>query len=417
MDTSAAMTHSHTHQEQSVSTTSPKIAVIGEVYSPNLGDGVIADAIHLLIERAGARPVHVDLSGKTEWNDKYKAQSAQIPPTAHRVARAIIPTSIRGKLREREWLKNNHQDLASRIQQSSQGCQAAILGGGQLLHDNTLRFPMKIRSATKGLKDAGISRIAVLGCGVGYKWSPRASQILNEAFEHLDLTWLGVRDPTSLEVIKEVLPTHAHKGHWSTDVAIWSDEAYKIEPIPLDADRTHVGIGIINPGSALGQVLSDDDPRVHDLASRWKQVVDGLQARGHRVTLFNNGDPHDHAFTERVAEVCDGAQLNPRPTRPDELVGQISQFGSVIAHRLHAQIISYALRVPALPLVWDKKVQGFAEITDRKDLFLPRDRQSPQEILAGHERLLSTEFNDATRISHREQTASHVHQAVDMLTT
>jgi len=392
-----------------------RIAIIGEVFSPNLGDGVIADCMSLLIDRAGATPVHVDLSGKSSWTDSFHPHSVRLAPTLHRAISAAIPQRVRGAFREREWLKNNHQKLANRVAEYSKDCDAAILGGGQLLHDNTLRFPMKIRSATKGLKDAGITRIAVLGCGVGYTWSPRATQILNEAFELLDLTWLGVRDPASLEVIKRVMPNHAAKGHWSTDVAIWSDEAYKINPIHLDADRTHVGIGIIKPGSVLGRVLGDDDPFVHELASRWKDVASGLQARGHRVTFFNNGDPHDHAFAQRVAEVCDGVQLNPRPTRPGELVEQISQFGSVIAHRLHAQIISYALRVPALPLVWDKKVQGFAEITDRENLYLPRDRQSPKDILDGHERLLSNEFNDAKRIEHRERTASHVRQAVAML--
>lgn len=394
---------------------STRIAIIGEVFSPNLGDGVIADCMSLLIGRTGATPVHIDLSGKCSWTDSFHPKSVRMAPALHRVMSAVIPIRVRGMLREREWLKKNHHQLANRVAEFSKDCDAALLGGGQLLQDNTLRFPMKIRSATKGLKDAGITRIAVLGCGVGYTWSPRGTYILNEAFESLNLTWLGVRDPKSLEVIKQVLPNHADKGHWSTDVAIWSDEAYKIDPLPLDADRTHVGIGIINPGSALGRKLSDDDPHVHQLASQWKEVVAGLQARGHKVTLFNNGDLDDHAFTERVAEVCAGATLSPRPTRPDELVRQISQFGSVISHRLHAQIISYALRVPALPLVWDKKVQGFAEITDRESLYLPRDRQSPKDILGGHEKLLYTEFNDAKRIEHRELTASHVRQAVESI--
>ncbi|MBO6512889.1 MAG: polysaccharide pyruvyl transferase family protein [Phycisphaerales bacterium] len=395
---------------------SNRIAVIGEVFSPNLGDGVIADCMSVLINRAGAVPVHVDLSGKSSWTDTFHPQSVKLAPTLHRTMAAAIPKRIRGALREREWLKNNHQKLADRVAQYAQGCDAAILGGGQLLHDNTLRFPMKIRSATTGLRSSGINRIAVLGCGAGHIWSKRGTQILNEAFEPLNLTWLGLRDPTSLEVMKQVLPEHADKGHWSTDVAIWSDEAYNITPIDLNADRTHVGIGIINPGSALGQVLSDDDPRVQELTLRWEQVASGLRAQGHIVTFFSNGDPHDHAFAQRVAERCRDSNLNPRPARPGELVTQIAQFGSVIAHRLHAQIISYALRVPALPLVWDNKVQGFAEITDRKDLYLPRERQSSQDILQGHKRLLSSGFNDQTRTEHRDRTASHVREAVERLT-
>ena len=57
-------------------TTGGGIAVIGEVFSPNLGDGVIADCMALLVERSGARAVHVDLSGKEGWSDSFAIRSA-----------------------------------------------------------------------------------------------------------------------------------------------------------------------------------------------------------------------------------------------------------------------------------------------------------------------------------------------------
>ncbi len=394
----------------------PKVAVIGEIYSPNLGDGVIADSMTMLVARAGVDVIHVDLSGKSSWTDTFHPQSARISPALHRAMRLVIPQQLRGRLREREWLKNNHHNLANRVAEYSKGCDAAILGGGQLLHDNTLRFPMKIRSATAGLRESGISRIAILGCGVGYEWSTRAKQILNEALDPLEVLWVGVRDPASLQVINRVLPTYTDRSHWSTDVAIWCDEVYNQTPAELNADRTHVGIGIINPNDALGTFLADDDPKVLKLIDQWHKVVSGLVARGHRVTLFSNGDPNDHALAERIAQECKNAELNARPTRPAELVEQISQFGSIIAHRLHALIISYALRVPALPLVWDKKVQGFSKITDREDIYLARENQSASNILMNHERLLSKDFNDDTRIKLREQTASDIREAVQLLT-
>ncbi len=276
---------------------------------------------------------------------------------------------------------------------------------------------MKIRSATAGLRASGISRIAILGCGVGYQWSTRAKQILNEALDPLEVVWVGVRDPSSHEVINRVLPKYTDRSHWSPDVAIWCDEAYNKTPAEINADRTHVGIGIINPNDALGTFLAHDDPKVLKLIAQWGEVISGLIAQGHQVTLFSNGDPSDHALAERIANECQGVGLNERPTRPDELVAQISQFGSIIAHRLHALIISYALRVPALPLVWDKKVEGFAKITDREDLYLPRENQSAAEILKNHKRLVSAEFNDETRIKLRELTASHISQAVHQLTS
>ncbi|GEM_PF-4520379 len=396
---------------------SSKVAVIGEVFSPNLGDGVIADCMGLLVERAGAEPVHVDLSGKSEWSDSYTIRTAGMAPVVRRAARAMIPTSVRASMREREWLRGTHNDLAARVASASRECDAAIIGGGQLLIDNMLRFPMKIRSACAGLRDSGITKVAILGCGVGHQWSGRAKSILNEAFESMDLVWVGVRDPKSCDVIRGVLPNHSDRAHWSTDVAVWSDEAYKLAPADPDSDRTLVGIGIIDPRNALGKIVSDDDPRITKLIDGWVRVIRGLEARGHKVALFSNGDPEDHGFAERIAGSCASAELKARPERPDQLVGQIAGFGSVIAHRLHANIIAYALRVPSLPLVWDKKVEGFAKITDRADLCLQRENQSPDEILAAHSRVLERGFSIDNWTSNREHTTSHVREVIDLLTT
>ena len=58
--------------------------------------------------------------------------------------------------------------------------------------------------------------------------------------------------------------------------------------------------------------------------------------------------------------------LLPLAQTPEELVSQLSQFRYVIAHRLHACIISTSLQIPIIPIVWSDKIQVFANMIKNK---------------------------------------------------
>ena len=63
--------------------------------------------------------------------------------------------------------------------------------------------------------------------------------------------------------------------------------------------------------------------------------------------------------------------LLPMAKEPKVLIEQLSQFKIVIAHRLHALIISTSLQIPVIPVVWSDKVQVFANMIGNENAVWP----------------------------------------------
>ena len=51
--------------------------------------------------------------------------------------------------------------------------------------------------------------------------------------------------------------------------------------------------------------------------------------------------------------------MQKRPTIPEELIANISEFKSLISFRLHSHIIASACGIPSIAIIWDKKVEEF----------------------------------------------------------
>lgn len=62
--------------------------------------------------------------------------------------------------------------------------------------------------------------------------------------------------------------------------------------------------------------------------------------------------------------------------------------------RLHAAIISYALEVPSVSLVWNNKQILFGEIIKRKNSFITKDNFTSDYIL----KMLSLELDDPVKM-------------------
>jgi len=97
-----------------------------------------------------------------------------------------------------------------------------------------------------------------------------------------------------------------------------------------------------------------------------------LASDNQQVVLFTNGQTDDYCFAESIL-----ARMSPRKAilwerarDPRTLVTQMAQCRAVVAHRLHANIISYSLGIPSVGLVWDEKVAEFGKMTERSCFYL-----------------------------------------------
>ena len=74
--------------------------------------------------------------------------------------------------------------------------------------------------------------------------------------------------------------------------------------------------------------------------------------------------------------------LLPLARTPEELIKQLNSFSSVMAHRLHACIVSVSLGKTIVPVIWSDKVSSFAKMVDNKIAVWPDEKYT--EIIADY---------------------------------
>lgn len=108
----------------------------------------------------------------------------------------------------------------------------------------------------------------------------------------------------------------------------------------------------------------------------WKGIIDLLEERGYQWKLFVNGLRSDYDFALEILEYV-GRQgdeyLIQRPAFTGELVDAVASFEAVIACRMHANIIAYAMGIPSIGMVWNDKMLFWGERIGYPERFLKKE--------------------------------------------
>ncbi|NQX99987.1 MAG: polysaccharide pyruvyl transferase family protein [Flavobacteriaceae bacterium] len=110
---------------------------------------------------------------------------------------------------------------------------------------------------------------------------------------------------------------------------------------------------------------------------------------GFRVVYFTNGDPGDEKTKEAIEQrISDNKSINTenikflnRLLTPSNLVTTISQFDAVVAHRLHANILSYSMKITHVVIGWSVKMASFFESVGRSEYFIEADKNLNSEVV------------------------------------
>ena len=190
---------------------------------------------------------------------------------------------------------------------------------------------------------------------------------------------------------------------WITDPAIWSGEVYNIKK---DANSRLIGIGPIRP-----EIFNEQDPDVSidEVYAMYEKLLAEADKRDMRWKLFCNGTEPDFAFAKELLKrfgYDESEHLLKKPGNARQLVETISQFSGVIAARFHANIISTALDIPSVALVWNVKMRGFSELIGAKDRYIEgMDRLLDASFLLDRLETAMQEGYDKDRIAHEKQRA------------
>ncbi|MEM9015191.1 MAG: polysaccharide pyruvyl transferase family protein [Pseudomonadota bacterium] len=363
-----------------------KIVLVNVRYSPNLGDGVIAECLEdgLKTRLPGAQVIHCDLAGRKSYGGgrrSFRSFAMRVLPA--------LPNALRSRLAGvgLEYLVRRR--LLPHYAAQMDDADAVIFGGGQLLADADLNFPMKIAGAAAQARQQK-TPIAIFAVGVGRRWSYEGANLFKEAFGGYELFLASVRDPLSA---KRWRRHFAGAGITSpgqcVDPGLLAQKTYgdSARPEAGPGSRPTIGLCITNPKTlnAHSDQPEDGDPFAAD---HFLAIATSLIEKDFAVRIFTNGAPDD----ERIANDCyaglvkkgygeDRVSLAPQSLTPAELVRVITLCNAVVSHRLHTHIVAFSYQIPIIGLSLNMKLDQFFEMSGRSE-FLLRETQFNPDVVA-----------------------------------
>ncbi|WP_285017307.1 polysaccharide pyruvyl transferase family protein [Novosphingobium sp. fls2-241-R2A-195] len=352
-----------------------RVAILNVKYSPNLGDGIIAECLEGELRRAGPRiePASIDLAGRTSFSTAHGRRRATalsiIERLPARLRTVMVPALLLLLVRHRfapRWAKQ----LAT--------CDSVVIGGGALFQDVDQNFPIKIAEALK-LANARRLPVAIASVGVSGEWSDRGRARLAEQLQAARLLYVSVRDERSA-------------ANWQATMGREGLGTARIAPDPGLLSARHYGTPRLSGPPRVGLcVTAPIALRLHhegahddgQLESWMRAVARQLTALRREVVLFTNGSPEDRLFRDRLKARIgreQGISFAPDFAEPRELAHALSGFDCVLAHRLHACIVAYSYRVPTIGFAWDCKLRSFFELTGRGAFVVDPREASPMHV-------------------------------------
>jgi polysaccharide pyruvyl transferase WcaK-like protein len=359
-----------------------RIAIFACLYSANLGDGLLSLCLAKEMERAspGLSVTIQDLAGRKKYGDGVGRRKAALAFLGRlpRYARAPVMALFLGREVRRRLRPAWAEALAN--------VDAAVLGGGNLLADADLNFPLKIAGVGAEIRSRGLPW-AVFAVGVSAPWTKRGSRLFESALLSPEIKLVSVRDVRSKAIWdKELASKGAFEAEVCSDPAVLACDHFPARPRG-PRDRLVLGLNITAPEElSLHSTLGLRGGR--SLLEWWVELVALAMEAGYRVSLFTNGSLRDEEYLFRLQKRLEQAQiprsdlvLVPRSGTPDVLAAVIADCDVVAGHRLHAHIPAFSYRIPSVGFAWDAKLRSFFEGVDRGEFVVDAGRVSPGEVL------------------------------------
>lgn len=393
--------------------TARKIALLNVKYSPNLGDGIIAECLESELSRL--KPEwevrSIDLAGRMSYGtglDRSRGVALTVlehlPSPVRRIVTSIaLRTLIRLRYR-RVW-----RDAGSDV-------DAAIIGGGQLFADADLNFPLKISAALNELQ-APSTPVAVFGVGVAGRFSRKGHKLLVEALEDAPIAHVATRDQASSDrwdrsFARSGIPV----SEICCDPGLLASQVYPVSS-RHESERKTIGIGIVNPATIQLHSGASSSFSRSEALSYWSRLCEDLLGHGYRITLFTNGPQDDESFLSEVLEAVDSEKVAraPKAMSPHDLAQTVSGFDAVIAHRLHASILAYAYCIPHVGLGWDPKIKAFFTSVGREEYAVDPAHTSPARLTDLVAKAIQNGLDEERHTAVMEETRTAIRTCVEDL--
>jgi len=292
-----------------------RIVIIGLQRNTNLGDPVIADCTSYLVKKA-----------LMELNLDYQVDCL-------------------------DMMEDSYETLSS--------YDFIVFAGGGIIKYRYQKFYQYIDEITK-IAQANDIPVIMVGVGVeGYDQQDEKCQILKKALNRKCVKSITTRD--DIECLNSsYIERDDLKGRHVADPAVFSSDIYGIAK---NKESKVVGLGVVREGIFRSNGI---DIGREELFELWSGIIEELEKRCIDWKIFTNGWSSDMKFAINLMKFLKREEemdekVIPVPENAPQLVNKIANFKGVIAGRLHANIISYSLDIPAIQIVWNDKLKMWSE--------------------------------------------------------
>lgn len=344
-----------------------KVIICTARYSDNLGDGVISDSVAYLVNggKSSIEVFHLDISGRLGYDESVSCEKPLSKKLFH-----LSPGFFRPFITLFGWFFIFKKRIIREIQRIKfSEADLLIFGGGQLVSDIGLNFPLKIsficRIAQKSSLSYGFNAV-----GVAKDFSFLAKRLFKNVFDSDSCRFISVRDQGSLNNLG-LLTSRTDVG-FTVDSGLWAPEAYGLPLLEKESlcKPLTIGIGVSDPAELASHVVNGHQ-NTFDYLSFWSELIQHVLSAGYQPVVFTNGSRDDYNFLIKLKaflqsqDLLDKVQFTERFVYPKQLVTFISSLDGVLSHRLHANIIAHSFLIPAVALAWDQKVKAYYELIER----------------------------------------------------
>lgn len=358
----------------------PRIRIFNVKYSPNLGDGLLSECLEQALIDCGADrdTWSIDLAARTSYGAGSPARALQMRlleqlPSPVRSLAVRAPLAVQSR---RRW--------APHYDQSLDGAECVVIGGGNLLADLDLNFPTKISLALEAASRRQLP-VFIYGCGVSAGWSRQGREMLRTAVRGGAVRKVWVRDERSRRVWNELIGREAGlEAAVTRDPGLLAAVRYKAGKARPPSATPLIGLNITSPVAV--RYHSRNAPQPGELDRWYVEFARVLLGGGCRLAVFSNGSPEDREYIRKLRPSFEALNRDqriafPEPGSPSALTALIGGCEAVAAFRMHAIIAAYSCGVPFLALAWDPKVEAFVRSVNLpRWLCVPRETSAPEAL-------------------------------------
>lgn len=144
------------------------------------------------------------------------------------------------------------------------------------------------------------------------------------------------------------------------DPAVHSGSVFKsyIKKEKKNSGRKKIGIFVLRGNGFIDNKV---DFSKEQACALWEELAEEITSRGYDYEIITSGNWGDEAVVEYLSSKT---SINLKKcvfnvNNPETLIQNMDKYDGVISCRLHPSIISFAMKIPSVGIVWNPKVVGF----------------------------------------------------------